>query len=291
MGEGGIESVTDFLIWYFSTIRDHDDGTKSDWGQGRRGYLCTNNGVSSMLFLLDGILRNVRSEFAIRFGSANLKDVAPAKIRDSVAKFLRPSLEHLAGLSADERDSLRKSSSKGQQVLFATELEGKISESIPEFQVVHLKNEAGLPSTHFEALLQEVVARVLREELGERWYREGISKEMREKIASTIRKKGHDPDEFTDDVKLGYSDLGTLSQIIMQRFSTFKSVFRADPQVFGSQMAWMSAYRSGQRTVHTGDTQRYYSMMGRATMGHYMKVLKKYLEPGTVTGTQPATGG
>src|SRR5207247_687762 len=127
--------------------------------------------------------------------------------------------------------------------------------------------------------------------LSDRMYKEVIHKDYRDKIDATIRKRGHDPDEFDAEERLSYCDLGALGQITLNRYSSFQSILKVNAPVFEAQLAWMNAYRSGHAAVHTGDTQKYVSLMGRGAMGHYSKVFGRYLETRlTSASTQPAGG-
>ena len=290
--DGDIQRAADLIAWYFADIRDFDEKTKNDWEAGRRGYLCTNNGVSSFLFLLDAILRNVKARLAINSATASLRIASGSQIETAIRELIRPALTYVSGLSQDERDALRKSSSKGQQVLFAAELEAKIAERVADFQLVHMKGVVRFPATKFEGLVQELVKVVLKNELGAHWFREGIHKEERQAMASIISKKGHDPNEMSDEEKLNYSDLGMLQEIIKRRYVRFQPIFGVDSQVFAHQMSWINAYRSGQASVHTGDTEQYLSMMGRGAMGQYTILIEKYLKTLPIpTATQQAQRG
>ena len=114
------------------------------------------------------------------------------RLRENIDRDLIIALRDVAALSDDERAVMRQSSSKGQQVALAAELEARIKTVNPDFHVVHLKKVTGLPMTKFDTLMQDLVSLVLRDELGANWYSQGVPEDFRAKISDTIRKRGLD---------------------------------------------------------------------------------------------------
>ncbi len=275
--EGDIEFCTAVLASYFTAIREFNDSTRADWGEGRSGYLSSNNGISTLIFFLEALLRTAKVLRLHERHSEILRDAKPDALSAQISKLAGPAIAHLSALSQDEKTAYRRSSSKGQQLAFAGELELKAQEREPAFVVVHSKTEAAMSASAFDHLMEDFIVMVLSQHLGSAWYVQGVHPEYRQRIESVARRRGRDPSAMSPQELMRYADLGTLGQIIMNKFSFFADILHVHPSVFDSHLGAMNAYRGGRAPIHTGETEKYTSLMGRAAIGMYGKIMEKYV--------------
>lgn len=244
--EDTVDFASKIIKAYFEVIAQ---SFPEDWEKGNKGLLRTNIGIRIFLVILRQLIKYLKYEGLERvYTKLELKDFK-SKVEEIVGRVI----VKLKGMPVAKRDNIRKESSKGwvlqntqmliwdlkQEFNFGIELwrKGGWTDDIPK-EETDGNIRALLEDT--EKSLRDFIIRKLKEEYGDKWWRQGITKgvkdEVKEKIESQI---GMEPWRREELQALkperrfkGFTDTSHLREVIKftPNWTIFENTFAKDKE-------------------------------------------------------------
>lgn len=179
-----LEKGCELLIYYFQLF---NNALPKHWllGDETGGFLCTNNGIRSLLIILKEILAHIESEL-----KTDLDDLAAESIVKYLDKYVKPLTQHFATASIDRIKELRLRQALAGVNRNAVELMSFIHKDIPAFCPDKLKDyladidvegteEARKLIDDIQLSMFEFTINKLKEKYNEKWWYDAIPEKVR----------------------------------------------------------------------------------------------------------------
>jgi DNA sulfur modification protein DndB len=225
---------------FFTAVKDLNE---TDWNDGEKGLLRSNNGVSIFFWIFKEVIRY------LLFADQHPETITGDNLKGFTGRckeLLEPVKTYLEGLGVEGRKKMRSGSSVGQQKQnsellmwkirkqydkFAPTLERPLDE-IERFEEFPIEGDSSRID-NIERALRDLALVILQRRYGDKWWRQGIpgqqKAEIQKRVDEHLRRVPFEKTQFEKDParKFGFSHIGELRDIITSKpnWSDFAPIF------------------------------------------------------------------
>lgn len=243
--EGTLKRSYNIISGYLSLFKDSFPD-QWDLGSEPPGYLCTNRGMTSLIFVLKEIIMHIDKK-AIEENTLLIMDMNDNNIVIQITKYIQPVIDFFLHADIDTFDYYRKMYGHAGHRSASLLMMEQINMKYPEFQNTDLKaflddriaktdENAKLITPKVQLKIRDVVLTKLKEEFGEDekgWWFEGVPLTVRKKIA----------DRMEEDIDISSReegfDLLDYKKIVLKNWTLFKDDLARGKGNKELKVAWM----------------------------------------------------
>ncbi|WP_330252918.1 DGQHR domain-containing protein [Nocardia sp. NBC_00565] len=177
--EHTVERLVEFIEICLEYVKN---GLRNQWelGSAEGGFVFINNGIESLLRIFSDAVDHVVGE-----RETSPFSIDPSKVFDEIKFLLDPMINHLQGLSPEERLEYRKQYGSGGSTRYWRRLQIAINSEVPEFNppglTDYVKNETKQFNKESADMVRELeyflkgdIRSRLEDEFGAEWFRRGV---------------------------------------------------------------------------------------------------------------------
>lgn len=256
--ERGVQILSEYFNIFKNALPDH-----WELGSAPGGYLCTNGGVTALIYVLKGILDHIDKK-ALETSTLCCRDMMPDKLMDEIKVFTDPLVEHFDTAPYELFQNYRKKYGIGGYTDCSYGMMEQIHNKYPEFINAGLKtyleekksqsNEKAkiiVPRVHL--MISHKVLGTLKEEFGNDesgWWYKGVPISVRKKVAERKEDDSeHPPYEQC-------FDLIDYKKVILNNWSLFGNAYGRGSGKKDLKMSWLDELNRIRKKVAHPERER-----------------------------------
>ena len=246
--ENSLKRAKIILIGYFNAFRN---GVPENWELGAEdgGYLCTNNGLVALLFVLKEIIIHIEQKTGIK-----AIDMEPEELIEEILQYTVPIIEYFKNATYEEIKDYRRQLGAAGQKYCAFGMMEQIHRNYRDFNPIGLdgyikekystwNEEARTLVPEIQLLISRHVISTLKREFGEgddKWWYNGVPENVR---IDVVKRQEKDPEHRPKEQNF---DLIHYLDVISKRWLIFKDVygFKEDGNSKTKQLSWFQKLKS-----------------------------------------------
>ena len=241
-----------------SYLKNFQEGIPDNWeiGSAPGGYLCTNNGITALLFVLKNIIEHIDKK-AIENNTIRAVDLKTEEIIDEINVYTQPVVDYFKIASSELFRNYRKRVGHSGQLDCNFGMMEQIHEKFPDFINAGLKTylndiksqsneKAKIIFPEIQLNIANDVISTLKTEFGENesgWWSQGVPKTIRVKVA---QRREDDPDR--PELEESF-DLIDYKQVILDHWLLFGEKYSRGEGKKNDKMSWMDELNIIRRKV------------------------------------------
>lgn len=239
-------------------LKNFQEGMPEHWriGSAPGGYLCTNGGITALLFVLKNIIDHIDKK-AIENNTTRVVDMKTEEIIKEIQIYSMPVVEYFKIASPESILNYRKKVGNLGHLDCSYGMMEQIHNKFPDFKNAGLEkylNETKSQSNEqakiivpkIQLIIADDIITTLKKEFGEKedgWWLKGVPRSIRLKVA---QRREDDPDR--PELEQSF-DLIDYKQVILENWRLFGEKYSRDKGNKNEKMSWMDKLNTIRRKV------------------------------------------
>jgi len=253
--DSSLERSNKVISTYFKIFRD---GMPEQWsiGSAPGGYLCTNGGITALLFVLKNIIDHIDKK-AIENNTNRASDLKTEEIIDEINVYVEPVVDLFKEASPETILSYRKKVGHSGHLDCAYGMMEQIHNKFPDFMNAGLENylkdrksqsneTAKIILPDIQLIVADYLISTLKKEFGEEeteWWLQGVPRAIRQKV---VQRREDDPDRPPFEKCF---DLLDYKKVILDNWKLFGDKYSRGKGNKNTKMSWMDKLNTIRRKV------------------------------------------
>ena len=239
-------------------LKNFQDGMPEHWsiGSAPGGYLCTNGGITALLFVLKNIIDHIDKK-AIENNTNRASDLKTEEIIDEINVYVEPVVDLFKEASPETIISYRKKVGHSGHLDCAYGMMEEIHNKFPDFMNAGLENylkdrksqsneTAKIILPEIQLIVADYLISTLKKEFGEEeteWWSQGVPRAIRQKV---VQRREDDPDRPPFEKCF---DLIDYKKVILDNWKLFGDKYSRGKGNKNTKMSWMDELNTIRRKV------------------------------------------
>ncbi len=239
-------------------LKNFQEAMPEHWriGSALGGYLCTNGGITALLFVLKNIIDHIDKK-AIENNTIRVVDLKTEEIIDEIHIYSQPVIDFFKMASPELILNYRKKVGNSGHLDCSYGMMEQIHSKFPDFRNAGLENylnetksqsneQAKIIVPKIQLIIANNIITTLKKEFGEKedgWWLKGVPRSIRLKVAE---RREDDPDR--PELEQSF-DLIDYKQVILDNWPLFGEKYSKDKGSKKDKMSWMDKLNTIRRKV------------------------------------------